>query len=403
MENDYYKKLPQGGVASPQGWNASGVACGIKESGRDLGLLYTELPGTAGGVFTSNLFASPTVKLSRERIANRVHAQVVNSGNANACMGEQGYKDVREMAFLAAEHLRVPEESVLVASTGVIGQALPMENVKAGMARAAGELSPEGGIDAANAILTTDTAAKQVAMQVEEEGGSYLVGGMAKGAGMICPNMATMLAFLTTDVQIDRELLQPALQHAADQTFNLITVDGDNSTNDMVIVMANGASGIKINREGPAYQRFCSVLQEACRELSYRIVDDGEGVTKVIALRVKGAPDRGTARTVARAILNSVLVKTAFYGEDANWGRIFMALGNAGVDFNPEKVDLFIGAVQVAAQGRGLSFSEEEAAAVLRCREVPVTLDLNMGQEELLAWGTDLSHDYVSINGSYRS
>ncbi len=406
MNGEYMQWLPQGGVTSSRGWSASGVACAIKSSNsdkKDLGLIYTEFPAEAAGVFTENVFTAAPVLVTRERLKNRVHAVVVNSGNANACVGERGIADARRMTGLAAGRLGVPGDSVLVGSTGVIGQTLPMDNIEEGITLAAEKLSEEGGGDAAESILTTDTAAKEAACRVQGEEGAYTIGGMAKGAGMICPNLATMLAFLTTDVEIDRELLQVALRRAADRSFNLISIDGDTSTNDTLLVMANGASGVKIKGEGPAFDRFCAALEEVCRDLAYRIVDDGEGATKVVALKVKGAPDEESAGVLAKSVLNSLLVKTAFFGEDANWGRIFMALGNAGVKFDPEKVDLYLGDVQVAASGQGLDFSEEEAARVLQCREVPVTVDLNQGDAELLSWGNDLSYEYVTINGSYRT
>ncbi len=404
--NYYLHKIEGGTVTSPRGITAAGVSCGIKDESKDMAVLFSETPCTAAGVFTTNLYAAPPVILTRRRLENPVRALVVNSGNANACVGPQGLEDAVQMARHASRCLQVPGEAVLVASTGVIGRPLPMNKIRSGIELACGELSPEGGHLAARAIMTTDTAVKEAAWRVEHkgaEGGSYHLGGMAKGSGMICPDMATMLAFITTDAQVERRLLQKALARAADRSFNLITVDGDTSTNDMALVLAGGSSGVKIEREGPAFDYFCAALQELCRELSYAIVRDGEGATKVIALHIKQAPDLSTARRLARSVLNSLLVKTAFFGEDANWGRIFTAMGCSGASFDPQKVDLYLGPVQVASRGRGAAFSEAEALRVLREREVPVTIDLNMGEEELWTWGSDLSYDYVTINASYRT
>jgi len=399
-----FNKLSPGGVTYPEGFTASGLACGIKKEGRsDLALLYSEIPAVAAGVFTRNLFKAAPVRVTRERMNNSVHALVVNSGNANACTGEQGWNDSCETARIAARYLKVPEESVLVSSTGVIGELLPVEKLKKGLEKATLSLAREGGHQAAEAILTTDTVTKEIALQVERQEGSYHLGGMAKGSGMVCPRMATMLAFLTTDVEISRELLQEALTWAVERSFNLISIDGDTSTNDMVLVMSNGASGIKINHKGAAYRQFCHMLNQACRELSYRIVKDGEGTARVIALRVKGAPDFCTARSIARTVLNSLLVKTAFFGEDANWGRIFMALGNSEVKIDPDKIDLYLGNLKIASKSRGVAFKEKDAAEVLKQKEVPVTIDLNQGEEEILTWGSDLSYQYITINAAYRT
>jgi len=334
-----------------------------------------------------------------------VRALVINSGIANACTGEQGIKDALKTAELAAEKLGLKKEEVLVASTGVIGFYLPMEKISAGLGEAVKELSPEGGHKAAEAIMTTDTVTKECALQLQDNTGKILftLGGMAKGSGMVCPDLATMLAFMATDANIDRDALQKALSWAVDYSFNLITIDGDTSTNDMVILLANGASGIKIEEGAPLWEPFRQALLYLCRELAYKIVADGEGATKVIKLTVKGAPDYHTARKLARAVLNSSLVKTAFFGEDANWGRIVTALGYTDVDFDPKRVDIFLGPVQVTASGRGLVFDELQAKGVLAQREVPVLIHLHMGEQEITAWGTDLSFEYVQINSSYRS
>jgi len=402
--SSWIKQLPDGTVTTPGGYLATGLNCGIKEDNRpDLAILYSESPAVAAGVFTRNLFQAAPVTFTRRRLDSPIRALVVNSGNANACTGEQGMEDALTTAKFAARYLEIPWESVLVSSTGVIGKFLPLEKLRGGLEKAAETLSLEGGTKAAEAILTTDTIIKETALQIEEEEGTYYLGGMAKGSGMICPRMATMLAFFTTDLIINQDLLKEALYEAVERSFNLISIDGDTSTNDMVLVMANGASGVEINERGDAYRRFCEALEAACRYLAYRIVRDGEGTTKVIALRIKGSPDFSTAKAVARSVLNSLLVKTAFFGEDANWGRIFMAVGNAEVKIDPYKVDLYLGEVKVAENGQGVSFSEEETSQVLNETEVPVTLDLKQGEVELLTWGSDLSHQYVTINADYRT
>ena len=398
-------RLEKPSITGVKGFKAAGVCCGLKKSGPDMALLYSEQPAAAAGVFTRNLVQAAPVHLCRKHIANPIRALAVNSGNANACTGETGAANAERMAVLAAEALAIRPEEVLICSTGVIGQQLPMDRIEAGINDAAAALSadPRAGVDAAEAILTTDTVSKQAAYRIELPEGSFQVAGMAKGAGMICPNMATMLAFVATDVKISRELLQRIFQEAADRSFNLITVDGDTSTNDTALALANGAAGIEITADSPALPPFTDVLSRVCRELALQIVGDGEGITKVIELTVQGAADEASARTLARAVLNSPLVKTAFYGEDANWGRIIAALGYAGVAFDPSRTDIFIGPVQVAARGGAAPFREEEAKAVLQQRRIPVLVDLHAGNSVLTAWGTDLTPDYISINSNYRS
>lgn len=398
------KEVPQGHLTSPQGFKGAGVSVGIKKDGeKDVGLLFSEEPAAAAGVFTCNLFSAPPVLLTRDRIDSPVQALVVNSGNANACTGERGWRDAQETAAAGARWLELPESSVLVSSTGVIGEYLPMDLLYQGIERAWEGLSPQGGPQFANAILTTDTVTKETAWEAHTGAGSFLVGGTAKGSGMICPQMATMLSFLTTDLSIERELLQEALNRAVARSFNLISIDGDASTNDMVVIMANGASGTVIKERGEAFEAFCQVLETVCRDLAYRVVRDGEGTTKVISLEIKNAPSYDTARAIMRTVLNSLLVKTAFFGEDANWGRILMAVGNAGVSLDPQKVRLFLGPVLVADGGERVEFAEEEAAVVMGEKEVPVTIDLQQGEENLHAWGSDLSHRYVTINADYRT
>jgi glutamate N-acetyltransferase/amino-acid N-acetyltransferase len=329
---------------------------------------------------------------------------VVNSGNANACNGPRGLEDARAMAARAGELLGVPAQQVLVGSTGVIGQPLPMDKVLPGIERAVAELSREGGLDAAEAIMTTDIFAKEAAVTLELGGRETVVGGMAKGSGMIHPNMATMLGFITTDAAIAPGWLGKALLQAVERTFNMITVDGDTSTNDMVVALANGAAGNRvIDGEGPDFTAFCAALEEVCRNLAVAIARDGEGATKLLEVRVRGARTERDARTAARAVAASNLVKSAVFGEDANWGRVLCAVGYSGADFDPDAVDVFIGDEKVAENGAALPFSEERAARALAGKHVVITIDMKTGDAGATAWGCDLTYDYVRINGSYRT
>ncbi|MGI6614970.1 MAG: bifunctional glutamate N-acetyltransferase/amino-acid acetyltransferase ArgJ [Dethiobacteria bacterium] len=405
-EKTTFEKIEEPSITVVPGIRAAAVNCGLKKKKSDLALVCSESEAAAAGVFTRNRVQAAPVKLCRETIGSPVRALVVNSGNANACTGDKGMKSAREMAALGAAALGLKPEQVLVCSTGVIGQQLPMEKIAAGIKGAAAALSGdiEAGHRAACAIMTTDQVTKEVAYRSYCGGRPFHLAGMAKGSGMICPDMATMLAFLYTDLAIPRPLLQELLQEAVDRSFNLITIDGDTSTNDTVLLMANGAAGLPEVEAGDGLCRtFAEMLEQACFELAYQIVSDGEGVTKVITLELQGAPDRAAARTLARAVLNSPLVKTAFYGEDANWGRILAALGYAGVEFDPDRVDIYLGPLQVASQGGAVAFRESEARSILKKREITVRVELNSGNCSLTAWGTDLSHDYISINSSYRS
>ena len=401
-----YRKIEKPAVTAVQGIKAAAVHCGLKKRKLDLALLSSDRACAAAGVFTRNRVQAAPVKLCRQGIAGPIRALVVNSGNANACTGEAGMRDARKMAELAAASLGLAPAEVLVCSTGVIGRQLPMEKVEQGIARAAAVLSDgaRAGREASRAILTTDTVSKVVAYGGTAGGRDFHLAGMAKGSGMICPDMATMLAFLFTDLAVPRPLLQQLLQEAVDQSFNLITIDGDTSTNDTVLLLANGAAGTaEIVPGSPQCSAFAALLGEACRDLAYQVVADGEGVTKVITLTLQGAPDLPSARRLARSVLNSPLVKTAFYGEDANWGRILAALGYAGVEFDPAGVDIYLGPLQVASGGGALPFRESEAKTILQQRDISIRIDLNGGPASLTAWGTDLSHNYVSINSSYRT
>jgi len=394
-----------GGITSPLGFTASGAIGAIKYERKDVALVYSDREASAAGVFTTNVVKAAPVLLTMEHLKDgTARAVVANSGNANACVGPQGLEDARAMANEAAQLLGLPAEQVLVASTGVIGQSLPMERVLSGLRLAAAGLSREGGHDAATAIMTTDTVAKEAAVTLELGGVQATIGGMAKGSGMIHPNMATMLCFVTTDAAIDPGLLQQALTTVVERTFNMITVDGDTSTNDMVLVLANGAAGnLLISAEDADYAAFAEALEAVCRKLAVAVAADGEGATRLLEVRVQGAATQQDARLVARAVASSSLVKAAVFGKDANWGRIICAAGYSGASFKPDAVDIYVGDIQVAKNGGALPFSEERATEMLSGARAVFTIDLHNGVNDAVAWGCDLTYDYVKINGSYRT
>ncbi|MCL6635868.1 MAG: bifunctional glutamate N-acetyltransferase/amino-acid acetyltransferase ArgJ, partial [Peptococcaceae bacterium] len=357
-----------GGVTAAAGFLAGTAFAGIKRKlKRDVAVLYSAVPAAAAGVFTTNRVKAAPVLLTMERAAaGRAQAVVVNSGNANACNGEQGMRDALAMAAETAKALSIPEETVLVASTGVIGQKMPMERVIPGIRTAVANLGPDGGAMAAEAIMTTDTCPKEAAVRFELGGKQVTVGGMAKGSGMIHPNMATMLCFLTTDAAISPACLKKALKYAVDRSFNMVTVDGDTSTNDMAIVLANGmAANEEIVNEGIDYTLFRDALADVCMRLAVAVARDGEGATKLIEVEVRNAATEKDARLAARAVAGSTLFKAAVFGRDANWGRVLCAAGYSGAEFDPEKVDIFLGDEQVAREGESLSFSEERALEIL--------------------------------------
>ncbi len=394
----------EGGVAAPVGFKASGVACGIKKSGLDLGLIYSEAPAGAAATFTTNLFKAAPVFVSQEIVANSlpVQAVVVNSGVANAFTGQAGLEAARQMIELTKGILSIKSE-VLVASTGVVGEALPVSKVKVGVERAANALSDSGG-DFAKAIMTTDTFPKEKAYSFELEGVTVKLGGAAKGAGMINPEMATMLAFVTTDLAIETNFLKQIFQRAISRSFNLITVDGETSTNDSAFLLANGLAGNNSLKEASQEsEKFEEVLQQLLLDLAEMIVRDGEGATKFLRVQVRGAFSEEEAKQAAKAVANSPLVKTAFFGEDPNWGRILVALGHSGVDFNPDAVDLYLGGIQVARGGQVTAFQKETLKQVFQENEVEVLIDLKKGPFSTTVYSTDLSYDYVKINSSYRS
>lgn len=395
-----------GGITAPAGFKASGVAAGVKYIGKkDIAVVFSECDASAAGVFTTNAVKAAPVLLNMERLTSgRARALVVNSGNANACSGDRGMSDARAMAEETARLLGIPGESVLVASTGVIGQPMPMDRIIPGIGAAVAALSESGGQDAAEAIMTTDTELKQHAAKVELGGKEVTVGGMAKGSGMIHPNMATMLCFITTDAAVSPDCLKECLAHAVDRSFNMVTVDGDTSTNDMVVVLANGLAGnSQINAGGEGYEVFRDALTEVCTALAKAVARDGEGATKLIEVRVVNAETEKDARLAARAVASSTLFKAAVFGEDANWGRIICAAGYSGAQFNPQSVDIYLGGVQVAKDGGALAFDEEEAARALAQKDIQVLLDFKEGKHGATAWGCDLTYEYVKINGSYRT
>lgn len=397
-----------GGVTAASGFLAAGVRSGLRKPGDlrpDLALLFSEVPAAAAGVFTTNRVQAAPVLVSREHIARgRARAVVANSGGANACTGERGVADARRMAAVAAEALGVQVGEVLVASTGVIGVPLPMEKVEAGIRRAAEALRADGNDDAALAITTTDLVPKTAARRFSLGGRTVTVGGIAKGSGMIKPNMATMLCFLTTDAAVEPHLLRQALTAAVDRSFNMITVDNDTSTNDTVFMLANGLAGNTPLQAGtPDSRLFQQALDEVCMELAKAIARDGEGATKLLEVAVLGAASAADARKAALAVAGSSLVKTAVFGADANWGRVMAAIGYSGAEFDPAKVDIDLGPMPWVVGGQSAGFDEAAAKELLSRPEVHIEIRLNRGEARAVAWGCDLTYDYVKINGSYRS
>jgi len=387
------------------GFKAAGVASGLKKNGqKDLGLIYSQVPATVAGLFTKNRVKAAPVLLDMELIKSGVcQAVIVNSGNANCCTGEQGMRDARTMTSLAASELGISNDLVFVASTGVIGAPLPIEKIKTAVPDLVGSLQPEGISDLARSIMTTDTVPKTASAQGVVEGKTFTVTAVAKGAGMIRPNMATMLCFVCTDVGASPEILKETLVKASDRSFNRITIDGDTSTNDTVLVMANGMSGAVI-RSLADKKIFQKVLNEIFLYLAKQLIRDGEGVTKLVEIMVRGAVSDSDARKVADTVAHSPLVKTSFFGEDANWGRIVGAVGRAGAKVDPDKIDIYFDDVQMVKAGMGCGKAvEAEATKVLKKSEFVVTVDLNMGRGSGLMYTCDFSVDYVRINADYRS
>lgn len=399
-----WHELAGEGVTAAEGFSAAGVACGVKESGDpDLALVFSDRAATVAGVFTTNQVKAAAVLLDQERVASgRAQAVVINSGNANACTGEQGRLDAEEMAEIAGRELRITSDLVLVASTGVIGRPLPMEALRAGIPAVCAASSCDGGSQAARAIMTTDTRPKELALEMELGGRTVRVGGMAKGAGMISPSLATMICVITTDAAIGARELDLALRWAVDRSFNCITVDGDMSTSDTVLALANGASGAQVLAEEDR-RKFERALDFVTARLARAIVADGEGATKSIEVRVSGAREYEQARRIAMAIANSPLVKTAISGSDPNWGRILAAAGAAGIEFEPGQVVLLLAGILVFESGAPVPFDEERARQALGAAEVMIHLDLHDGPQSATVWTCDLTEQYVRINAQYRT
>lgn len=392
-------------ITYPRGFVASGVRAGIKEKGEDMALVLSQVPAAAAGVFTTNVVKAAPVLLDRQRLPrSTARAIIANSGNANACTGEQGMINAAIMASETADLLGVPEDDVLVASTGVIGKQLPMDLVRDGIKSAVSSISPQGGASAARAIMTTDTQPKEVVATISIGGAEVRIGAMAKGAGMICPNMATMLCFITTDLSITPEMLQKCLSESVDLSFNCLTVDGDTSTNDSVIILANGEAGNKtIDSESADLDTFRRALDSVTTALAKEIAADGEGATRMIEVTVEGATCFEDARQIAKTIANSALVKTAMFGSDPNWGRILAAAGRAGVAFDPGTVNLYFEDIALVQSGMPVDFPEKDVHDILRKPEVKILLQVGPGTSSATVWTCDFSYDYVKINAEYHT
>ena len=406
-------KQVKGGVTAAKGFEAASTAAGIKYKDRtDMALVYSQVPCVAAGTFTTNVVKAAPVKWDQQVVKSGAKAQavVVNSGIANACTGAEGYGYCEETAKAAAEALGIDKDEVLVASTGVIGKQLPIDTIKKGVKDLSGLLldTREAATLAAESIMTTDTVKKEVAVEVEIGGKTVTIGGMCKGSGMIHPNMCTMLSFLMTDAAISKEMLQKALSADVDDTYNMISVDGDTSTNDTVLLLANGmAENPEINEKNEDYQKFCEALNYINTTLAKKIAGDGEGATALFEVKIIGAESKEQAVTLSKSIVTSSLTKAAIYGHDANWGRILCAMGYSGADFDPEKVDIFFkseaGELQIVKDGTATDYSEEKATEILSQNPVIAIADVKQGDASATAWGCDLTFDYVKINADYRS
>lgn len=406
IETSVCVKLANGSIVTPKGFKATGVHAGIRKARKDLGAILCEVPASCAAVYTRNQFQAAPIVVTKDSIAahGKLQAVVVNSGNANACTGEQGEQDAFEMRTLTAQQFGLEEHLVAVASTGVIGEMFPMETVRGGISQLSPTEDEQDAFGFYEAILTTDLVVKKTCYQTMIDGKCVTVAGAAKGSGMIHPNMATMLGFLTTDANIDSEVLQQALRTVTDRTFNQITVDGETSTNDMVVVMASGlAENEPLHPGHPDWDKFFQAFKSASEDLAKAIAKDGEGATKLIEVNVHGATSEDDARMAAKKIVGSSLVKTAVYGEDANWGRIIGALGHSEAPVNPRTVDISLGDIAVLKQSEPQPFSEEEAKRYLQQDTIVINVNLNIGDFSGTAWGCDLSYDYVKINASYRT
>lgn len=399
-----------GGVTAPKGFTAAGIHCGIRKnkSKPDLALIYCEKQCNAAAVYTTNLVKGANIQVTRENIANgTAQAVICNSGNANTCNAD-GEEKARKMCEIAAKALHIKTDDVIVASTGVIGLILPIEPIAQGIDQLVGALSKTGSTSAARAIMTTDTVEKEVSVVVEIDGKPVKIGGICKGSGMIHPNMATMLCFLTTDANISTEMLNLALREAVTDSFNMVSVDGDTSTNDMAAIMASGLAGnTQISEKGEAYHAFTKALTALCIQLSRMLAKDGEGATKLLVCQVKGASNKEVAQKVSKSVICSTLLKAAMFGADANWGRVLCAIGYSGVSVDVNKIDVAFtsakGRIEVCKNGSGVDFSEEKAKEILLQNEIIIEVDLHTGVACAEAFGCDLTYDYVKINGDYRT
>ena len=406
-------KQVKGGVTAAKGFEAASTAAGIKYKDRtDMALVYSQVPCVAAGTFTTNVVKAAPVKWDQQVVKSGAKAQavVVNSGIANACTGAEGFGYCKDTADAAAKALNISADGVLIGSTGVIGKQIPIDKLTAGIKVLAGKKNDtlENGTEAAKAIMTTDTFPKELAVAIEVGGKTVTIGGMAKGSGMIHPNMCTMLSFLMTDAAISKEMLQKALSADVDDTYNMISVDGDTSTNDTVLLLANGlAENPEITEEGEDYQTFARALHYINETLAKKMAGDGEGATALFETKVIGAQSKEQAKILAKSVICSNLTKAAIFGHDANWGRILCAMGYSGAKFDPEKVDLYFesaaGKLKIIENGVALDYSEEEATKVLSEKAVTAVADIKMGEASASAWGCDLTYDYVKINADYRS
>ena len=403
-------KQINGGVCAAKGFLAGGVHCGIRKNKtkRDIALIWSEKRCATAAVYTKNLVKGAPLAVTKSNIADGyAQAVICNSGNANTC-NANGIEIAQTTCALLGEALNIPAEDVVVASTGVIGQQMTIDPIKAGIPELIKALSPDGSQMAAEGIMTTDTKLKEVAFEFEMGGKTCHIGGIAKGSGMIHPNLATMLVFITTDAAISPEMLQKALSGDVQNTFNMVSVDGDTSTNDMVTVLANGMAGNEtVTAEGADFDAFMAALNSVTVYLCRCIAGDGEGATKLLECKVSGAPDLATAKTVAKSVICSALTKAAMFGADANWGRVLCAIGYSGADVDVDKIDVAFaskaGEIKVCENGAGIDFSEEKAKEILLCDEIEILVDLGMGDVKSTAWGCDLTYEYVKINGDYRT
>lgn len=399
-----------GGVTAPKGFLAGGLHCGVRASQmkKDLAMIYSQTPCTAAAVYTQNKVYGAPITVTKNNIANGMaQAMICNSGNANTCNAD-GVEKAEAMCQMTAEALGLSPRDIIIASTGVIGAVLPLEPIAKGIKELAPQLTTDGGALAAEAIMTTDTKAKEEAYTIEIGGKTVTIGAMAKGSGMIHPNMATMLGFLTTDAAISAPMLNKALKLAVDDTFNMVSVDGDTSTNDMVSIMANGmAENPVIEAEGADFEAFLTVIKEICTSMAKKIAGDGEGATKLMECTVNGAPTTPLAKAIAKSIITSSLTKAAMFGADANWGRILCAIGYTEGDFQVDTISVDIsspkGSIHVCENGAGVAFDEEVAKNILLEEEIHIQVELNQGEGTATAWGCDLTYDYVKINGDYRT